>query len=157
MAKDEANAFAGEALFIVASMINLGKSGITKTSVTEDDLDRSVSLFSRRFSFISQSYGFSCDYYRNFEVFSSMFFFGIGSSFYIYVVVFLLFDARNLFITCFFQCVKTMFRLGLSVKILCEQWPDAEAIFLGKCRESLELMLEAKGDADRHESETAKR
>lgn len=34
------NGFAGEALFIIASIINLGKSGITKTNVTEDDLDR---------------------------------------------------------------------------------------------------------------------
>uniref|UniRef100_A0A914RTX6 Clathrin/coatomer adaptor adaptin-like N-terminal domain-containing protein n=1 Tax=Parascaris equorum TaxID=6256 RepID=A0A914RTX6_PAREQ len=81
---DKVNGFAGEALFIIASIINLGKSGITKTNVTEDDLDR----------------------------------------------------------------------LGMTVKVLCDQWPGVEEIFLDKCRESLELMLEAKADTDRHEVET---
>ncbi|VDM38603.1 unnamed protein product [Toxocara canis] len=81
---EKVNALAGEALFILASIINLGKSGITKTNVTEDDLDR----------------------------------------------------------------------LGMAVKLLCDQWPGAEEVFLNKCRESLELMLEAKADADRHETES---
>uniref|UniRef100_A0A0M3I5H8 Coatomer subunit beta n=1 Tax=Ascaris lumbricoides TaxID=6252 RepID=A0A0M3I5H8_ASCLU len=81
---DKVNGFAGEALFIIASIINLGKSGITKTNVTEDDLDR----------------------------------------------------------------------LGMTVRVLCDQWPGVEEIFLDKCRESLELMLEAKADTDRHEIET---
>ncbi|VDK43527.1 unnamed protein product [Anisakis simplex] len=81
---DKVNKFAGEALFIIASIINLGKSGITKINVTEDDLDR----------------------------------------------------------------------LGMTVKILCDQWPGSEQIFLKKCRESLELMLEAKADTDRHETES---
>uniref|UniRef100_A0A0N5A7T3 Coatomer subunit beta n=1 Tax=Syphacia muris TaxID=451379 RepID=A0A0N5A7T3_9BILA len=85
--EEEVNSFAGEALYIISSMINLGKSGLAKVGITEDELDR----------------------------------------------------------------------LGLSVKILCEKWPGAEPIFLGKCRESLELMLEAKGDTDRHESESTKR
>lgn len=85
--KDKANAFAGEALFIIASMVHLGKSGITKTNVTEDDLER----------------------------------------------------------------------LGTTVKVLSERWPGAEEIFLGKCRESLELMLEAKAETDRHENESTTR
>lgn len=40
------------------------------------------------------------------------------------------------------------------MRVLCDQWPGVEEIFLDKCRESLELMLEAKADTDRHEIET---
>uniref|UniRef100_A0A0N4ZJY2 Coatomer subunit beta n=1 Tax=Parastrongyloides trichosuri TaxID=131310 RepID=A0A0N4ZJY2_PARTI len=42
-------------------------------------------------------------------------------------------------------------RLSASIKIINDRWPDAFKIYLGCCRESLELMLEAKGDVDRHE------
>lgn len=45
----------------------------------------------------------------------------------------------------------------MSIKILCEKWPDAEAVFLRKCRNSLELMLESKSENKRFESETASR
>uniref|UniRef100_A0A158Q8U3 Coatomer subunit beta n=1 Tax=Elaeophora elaphi TaxID=1147741 RepID=A0A158Q8U3_9BILA len=84
---DKINSFAGEALFMIASIINLGKSGLAKTNATEDDLDH----------------------------------------------------------------------LGMSIKILCEKWPDAEAVFLQKCRDSLELMLESKSENERFENETASR
>uniref|UniRef100_A0AAF5PWQ8 Coatomer subunit beta n=1 Tax=Wuchereria bancrofti TaxID=6293 RepID=A0AAF5PWQ8_WUCBA len=84
---DKINSFAGEALFMIASIISLGKSGLAKTNATEDDLDH----------------------------------------------------------------------LGMSVKVLCEKWPDAEAVFLRKCRDSLELMLESKSKNERFESETANR
>ncbi len=36
------NAFAAEAMFIIASIIHFGKSGLPKTAITEDDLDRYV-------------------------------------------------------------------------------------------------------------------
>lgn len=45
----------------------------------------------------------------------------------------------------------------MSIKILCEKWPDAEVVFLRKCRDSLELMLESKSENERFESETASR
>ncbi|VDK52230.1 unnamed protein product [Cylicostephanus goldi] len=35
-----ANRFRGECMFILASIINLGKSGLAKQNITEDDLDR---------------------------------------------------------------------------------------------------------------------
>lgn len=47
--------------------------------------------------------------------------------------------------------------LGMSIKILCEKWPDTEIVFLRKCRDSLELMLESKSENERLESETASR
>ncbi|KAL3994851.1 Coatomer subunit beta [Acanthocheilonema viteae] len=84
---DKINSFAGEALFIIASIISLGKSGLAKTNATEDDLDH----------------------------------------------------------------------LGMSIKILCEKWPGAEAAFLRKCRDSLELMLESKSENERFENEAASR
>ena len=37
---ERANRFRAEAMFILASIINLGKSGLAKNNVTEDDLDR---------------------------------------------------------------------------------------------------------------------
>jgi coatomer subunit beta len=37
-----ANAFAAEAMFIIASIIHFGKSGLPKMAITEDDLDRFV-------------------------------------------------------------------------------------------------------------------
>uniref|UniRef100_A0A8R1TIP8 Coatomer subunit beta n=1 Tax=Onchocerca volvulus TaxID=6282 RepID=A0A8R1TIP8_ONCVO len=84
---DKINSFAGEVLFMIASIINLGKSGLAKTNATEDDLDH----------------------------------------------------------------------LGMSIKILCGKWPEAEAVFLQKCRDSLELMLESKSENERFENETANR
>uniref|UniRef100_A0A0K0FY78 Coatomer subunit beta n=1 Tax=Strongyloides venezuelensis TaxID=75913 RepID=A0A0K0FY78_STRVS len=42
-------------------------------------------------------------------------------------------------------------RLSASIKIINDRWPEAFKIYLGCCRESLELMLQAKGDVDRHE------
>lgn len=39
-AEKRSNAFAAEAMFILACMIHLGKSGLPKTPITEDDLDR---------------------------------------------------------------------------------------------------------------------
>lgn len=47
--------------------------------------------------------------------------------------------------------------LGMSIKILCGKWPEAEAVFLQKCRDSLELMLESKSENERFENETANR
>ncbi|KAM3718912.1 Coatomer subunit beta [Dirofilaria immitis] len=82
---DKINSFAGEVLFMIASIISLGKSGLVKTNATEDDLDH----------------------------------------------------------------------LGMSIKILCEKWP--ETVFLQKCRDSLELMLESKSENERFENEAANR
>lgn len=45
----------------------------------------------------------------------------------------------------------------MSVKVLCEKWPGAENVFLEKCRNSLELMLESKAENERFESESANR
>ncbi|MCP9262154.1 Coatomer subunit beta [Dirofilaria immitis] len=45
--------------------------------------------------------------------------------------------------------------LGMSIKILCEKWP--ETVFLQKCRDSLELMLESKSENERFENEAANR
>ncbi|VDN59108.1 unnamed protein product [Dracunculus medinensis] len=84
---EKVNAFASEALFMLSSIIHLGKSGIAKANITEDDL----------------------------------------------------------------------IRLGTAVKILCEKWPEAEDIFLHKCRESLELMLEFKGESEKHNNDTTLR
>uniref|UniRef100_A0AC35UGT1 Coatomer subunit beta n=1 Tax=Rhabditophanes sp. KR3021 TaxID=114890 RepID=A0AC35UGT1_9BILA len=42
-------------------------------------------------------------------------------------------------------------RLSTAIKIICDKWPEAFGIYLKHCRESLELMLESKGDVDRHE------
>ena len=38
--KKRANSFSAEAMFILATIVHLGKSGLSKTPVTEDDLDR---------------------------------------------------------------------------------------------------------------------
>ncbi|VDN05974.1 unnamed protein product [Thelazia callipaeda] len=84
---DKLNAFAGEALFIMASIINLGKSGLATANATEDDIDH----------------------------------------------------------------------LGMSIKILCENCPHAETIFLQKCRDSLVLMLESKAENERFETESLNR
>ena len=46
-----------------------------------------------------------------------------------------------------------VFRLGITVRLLADQWPQAAEIFHSKCRDSLELMLDAKADDDRHEGE----
>lgn len=75
------NKLAGEALLILASIIHLGKSGLCKKLITEDDLDR----------------------------------------------------------------------LSISLQLIVNRWPGASNIFLNDCRSSLELMLIAKGDVDRHE------
>lgn len=37
---EKVNAFASEALFMLSSIIHLGKSGIAKANITEDDLIR---------------------------------------------------------------------------------------------------------------------
>lgn len=42
-------------------------------------------------------------------------------------------------------------RLSISLQLIVNQWPGAFEIFLKNCRASLELMLMAKGDVDRHE------
>ncbi|KAH7727282.1 coatomer subunit beta-2 [Aphelenchoides avenae] len=81
------NKLAGEALLVAASIIHLGKSGLTKTPITEDDLDR----------------------------------------------------------------------LSTTIRLIVDQWPEASDVFLTECRSSLELMLSAKGDADRHEDVKAKK
>ncbi|KAI1727742.1 coatomer beta subunit appendage platform domain-containing protein [Ditylenchus destructor] len=81
------NKLAGEALLVIASIIHLGKSGLCKTVITEDDLDR----------------------------------------------------------------------LSTTLRLIIDQWPGATEIFLNECRASLELMLVAKGDVDRHEDGHAKK
>lgn len=68
-------------MFILASVIHLGKSGIAKTAITEDDLDRYESAVD-----------FGCS-----------------------------------------------FRIGTTIKLLSEDCPGADVIFLQKCRESLEV------------------
>ena len=78
------NKLAGQALLLISNIIQLGKSGLCKQPVTEDDLDR----------------------------------------------------------------------LSTTVKLIVDQWPEAVASFLDDCRSSLEQMLQAKGDMDRHETET---
>lgn len=47
--------------------------------------------------------------------------------------------------------------LGMTVKVLCEKWLGAETVFLKKCRESLELMLDSKADENHFENEAAER
>uniref|UniRef100_A0A914CKB2 Coatomer subunit beta n=1 Tax=Acrobeloides nanus TaxID=290746 RepID=A0A914CKB2_9BILA len=81
------NHLAGEALFFLSSIIHLGKSGLSKTNITEDDLDR----------------------------------------------------------------------LSTSVRLIVDQWPDATSVFLNECRAALDLMLQAKGDVDRHEDVKSKK
>lgn len=49
--KEKMNSFAAEAMFVIASVIHLGKSGLPKTPITEDDLDRFVSFSSRSIRF----------------------------------------------------------------------------------------------------------
>uniref|UniRef100_A0A183BWD3 Coatomer subunit beta n=1 Tax=Globodera pallida TaxID=36090 RepID=A0A183BWD3_GLOPA len=78
------NKLASEALLLIASIVHLGKSGMCKQAITEDDLDR----------------------------------------------------------------------LSTTMRLIVEQWPDAVHVFLNECRSSLERMLMAKGDVDRHERET---
>uniref|UniRef100_A0AC34FFK2 Coatomer subunit beta n=1 Tax=Panagrolaimus sp. ES5 TaxID=591445 RepID=A0AC34FFK2_9BILA len=83
---NEANAtkvhhFGGEILFLLSSIIRLGKSSIVKAQITEDDLDR----------------------------------------------------------------------ISATIRLIVENWPEATEVFLNQCRISLDLMLEAKGDSDRHE------
>lgn len=85
--KETINKLAGEALLIIASIIHLGKSGLCKKTITEDDLDR----------------------------------------------------------------------LSTTLLIITNQWPGASDIFLNDCRDSLELMLIAKGDVDRHEDRKVKK
>lgn len=75
------NHFGGEILFLLSSIIRLGKSSIVKSQITEDDLDR----------------------------------------------------------------------LSTTIRLIVEEWPEATDVFLNACRVSLDLMLEAKGDVDRHE------
>lgn len=83
----QVNQLSGEALFIISSIIHLGKSGLSKTNITEDDLDR----------------------------------------------------------------------LSTTLRLLVDQWPDASAVFLNECRAALDLMLQAKGDVDRHEDTKLKK
>lgn len=78
------NKLASEALLLISSLIHLGKSGVCKQTITEDDLDR----------------------------------------------------------------------LSTTVRLIADQWPEAMEVFLNECRSSLEQMLLAKGDVDRHEQET---
>jgi len=42
-------------------------------------------------------------------------------------------------------------RIGTTINLIVDKWPEAEDIFLNRCRISLDLMLQAKGDVDRHE------
>uniref|UniRef100_A0A915DJP9 Coatomer subunit beta n=1 Tax=Ditylenchus dipsaci TaxID=166011 RepID=A0A915DJP9_9BILA len=81
------NKMAGEAMLIISSIIHLGKSGLCKSIITEDDLDR----------------------------------------------------------------------LSTTLRLITDQWPGATEIFLNECRASLELMLIAKGDVDRHEDCNSKK
>ncbi|KAL3116189.1 hypothetical protein niasHT_002313 [Heterodera trifolii] len=78
------NKLASGALLLIASIIHLGKSGMCKQPITEDDLDR----------------------------------------------------------------------LSTTVRLIVDQWPEAVDVFLRECRASLESMLKAKGDVDRHERDT---
>ncbi|KAI6172152.1 Coatomer subunit beta [Aphelenchoides besseyi] len=48
-------------------------------------------------------------------------------------------------------------RLSTTIRLIADQWPEANDIFLKQCRSSLELMLSVKGDADRHEETHTKR
>ena len=75
------NKLAGESLLIISSIIHLGKSGLCKSAITEDDLDR----------------------------------------------------------------------LSTATLLIVDRWPGATDVLLKECRASLELMLVAKGDVDRHE------
>ncbi|KAI6196912.1 Coatomer subunit beta [Aphelenchoides besseyi] len=77
------NKLAGEAMYILASIIRLGKSTLSTKKITEDDLDR----------------------------------------------------------------------LSTTIRLIADQWPEANDIFLKQCRSSLELM----GDVDRHEETHTKR
>ncbi|CAK5030221.1 unnamed protein product [Meloidogyne enterolobii] len=43
-------------------------------------------------------------------------------------------------------------RLSTTIRLIVEQWPEAVNGFLEECRFSLEQMLQAKGDVDRHEN-----
>jgi len=81
------NKLAGECALILSSIIHLGKSGLCKNAITEDDLDR----------------------------------------------------------------------LSTTLRLIIDQWPDATEVFLNECRASLELMLVAKGDVDRHEEHKKKK
>jgi len=81
------NKLAGEGLLLISSIIHLGKSGLCKNPITEDDLDR----------------------------------------------------------------------LSTTLRLIVDQWPDAASIYLNECRSSLELMLAAKGDLDRHEESKTKK
>jgi hypothetical protein len=77
------NKLAGQALLLISNIIHLGKSGLCKQSITEDDIDR----------------------------------------------------------------------LSTVLRLIVDQWPDANIGFLEEYRYSLEQMLEVKGDVDRHETE----
>ncbi|KAI6242711.1 Coatomer subunit beta [Aphelenchoides fujianensis] len=81
------NKLAGEAMYILASIIRLGKSTASSKKITEDDLDR----------------------------------------------------------------------ISTTIRLIADQWPEADDILLRQCRASLELMLSVKGDVDRHEETTTKR
>lgn len=48
-------------------------------------------------------------------------------------------------------------RLSTTIRLIDDQWSEADDIFLNQCRASLELMLSAKGDTYRHESTATKR
>uniref|UniRef100_A0A7E4V9Z9 Coatomer subunit beta n=1 Tax=Panagrellus redivivus TaxID=6233 RepID=A0A7E4V9Z9_PANRE len=73
--------FGGEILFVLSSIIRLGKSNLVKSQITEDDLDR----------------------------------------------------------------------ISTTIRLIVDNWPGATDVFLNECRVSLDLMLDAKGDVDRHE------
>uniref|UniRef100_A0A1I7XT69 Coatomer subunit beta n=1 Tax=Heterorhabditis bacteriophora TaxID=37862 RepID=A0A1I7XT69_HETBA len=114
---DRVNHLRGECMFILACIINLGRSGLAKQNITEDDLDRLLSLICIRNknSYVSSYYTYSILYTYSFFV---------------------------IFMTIYF-CVEYFkkFRIGTTIKLLAEGCPGIDDIYLGKCRESLELML----------------
>ncbi|CAI4221409.1 unnamed protein product [Auanema sp. JU1783] len=62
--KERIHRFRGECMFILASIINLGKSGLAKSSITEDDLDRmglTIKLLAQGCSGVEDAYLDKCN------------------------------------------------------------------------------------------------